>query len=312
MIVGIEGSFRLEMGWVFPTHKDFKLLSFGQTKSLDLSKVDAFVQTNVMGYFKNHQKEQHEFIKRSGKPVIVFEQATFRKNLDFNKPETYYYKVGLNHFTFNEGIFYNQNSPSDRWERIKKEQDIEIKPWRQDEYTDDKYILFLLQNPIDTSLNPLYERGERYDDWISKTIKQIRNITSKKIKIRLHPRFQKKFDKEKLLLLADEISNDYDGWNVTNGGDSLYKDLEKAWACVTFSSNAATEAICEGIPVVNLDNSSFSWPVSYHTLDILNQSVIKCDFKRSQWLNNCGYTQWTLDEINSGIVHKRLLDGNRT
>ena len=312
MIIGIEGSFRLEMGWVFPTHQDYKLLSFGEAKSLDLSKVDAFVQTNVKGFFKNHQKEQHDFIKGTNKPIIVFEQATFRKNLDFNKSETYYYKVGLNHFTYNEGIFYNQNSPSDRWEKIKKEQDIEIKPWRQDEYNNDKYILLLLQNPIDTSLNPMYERGEKYDEWIEKTIKQIRSITSKKIKIRLHPRFQKKFDKEKLSKLADELSNQYDGWNLTNGGNSLYEDLKSAWACVTFSSNAATEAICEGIPVVNLDESSFSWPVSYHTLDILADNVIKCNFKRSQWLYDCAYTQWTLDEINKGIVHKRLLDGNRT
>ena len=28
MIIGIEGSFRLKMGWIFPTHKDFKLMTF--------------------------------------------------------------------------------------------------------------------------------------------------------------------------------------------------------------------------------------------------------------------------------------------
>ena len=108
------------------------------------------------------------------------------------------------------------------------------------------------------------------------------------------------------------VSNNYDGWNKSNGGNSLYEDFEKAWACVTFSSNAATEAVCEGIPVINLDNSSFSWPVSYHTLDILTNPVIECNFDRTQWLYDCAYTQWTLEEINKGIVHKRLLDGNRT
>jgi len=168
----------------------------------------------------------------------------------------------------------------------------------------------LLQNPIDTSLNPLYERGEKYEEWVSKTIKQIRNITGKKIKVRLHPRFQSRFEKFDLSE-ADMVSNNYDGWNKSNGGNSLYEDFEKAWACVTFSSNAATEAVCEGIPVINLDNSSFSWPVSYHTLDILTNPVIKCNFDRTQWLYDCAYTQWTLEEINKGIVHKRLLDGNR-
>ena len=63
------------------------------------------------------------------KPRIVVEQdQSFRKNLDFDKPETYYYKVGLNHFTYDQGIFYNKNSPSDRWEKIKEQQKIDIKP----------------------------------------------------------------------------------------------------------------------------------------------------------------------------------------
>ncbi len=312
MIIGIEGSFRLEMGWQFPTHKDFKLVTFDEAKRLDLNDVEAFVQTNVLGFIKNNMKDQHDFIASTGKPRIVIEQATFRQNIDFDKPENYYYKVGLNHFTYNEGKFFNQDSPSDRWERIKKEQNIEIKPWRHMQYTGNEHILFLLQNPIDTSLNPLMERGEDYELWINKIVRQIKNITSKKVRIRLHPRFQSRFDLHKLSLVADEISNEYDGWNKTNGGESLYKDLKNAFACVTFSSNAATEAICEGIPVVNLDNSSFSWPVSYHTLDILNEPVIRCDFDRTQWLNDCAYTQWTMEEINSGIVHKRLLDGNRT
>ena len=116
---------------------------------------------------------------------------TFRKNLDFDNPKTNYYKVGLNHFTYDEGKFYNKNSPSDRWEKIKKEQNIEIKPYRKDEYNDNEYILFLLQNPIDTSLNPLLETDRRMKIWINKTIKQIKNITNKKVKVRLHPRFQR-------------------------------------------------------------------------------------------------------------------------
>ena len=311
MIIGIEGSFRLEMGWQFPEHKDFMLCNFDAAKRLDMKNVDAFIQTNVLGFIKNNMKDQHDFMDSTGKPRIVVEQAVFRKNIDFDKPETNYYKVGLNHFTYNEGKFFNHNSPSDRWNRIQKEQDIEIKPWRHDRYDDSKYILLLLQNPIDTSLNPLYERGEKYEEWVSKTIKQIRNITGKKIKVRLHPRFQSRFEKFDLSE-ADMVSNNYDGWNKSNGGNSLYEDFEKAWACVTFSSNAATEAVCEGIPVINLDNSSFSWPVSYHTLDILTNPVIECNFDRTQWLYDCAYTQWTLEEINKGIVHKRLLDGNRT
>ena len=100
MIVGIEGSFRLEMGWVFPTHEDFMLCNFDAAKQLDMSKVDAFITTNVLGFIKNNTKDQHDFIDSTGKPKIVIEQATFRKNIDFDKPETYYYKMGLDHLLY--------------------------------------------------------------------------------------------------------------------------------------------------------------------------------------------------------------------
>ena len=143
-IIGIEGSFRTEMGWIFPTHEDFKLITFTQAKQMDLNKIDAFIQTNVLGRFKNSMIDHFKLMDKFKKPRIVIEQAPFRKNLDFDKPETCYYKVGLNNFTWNEGIFYNKNSPSDRWEKIKKEQNIEIKPWRHMQYTGNEYILFFL------------------------------------------------------------------------------------------------------------------------------------------------------------------------
>ena len=168
-------------------------------------------------------KTQHDFMDSTGKPRIVIEQATFRRNIDFDKPETCYYKVGLNHFTYDKGIFHNQNSPADRWEKIKEEQKIDIKPWRQDEYNDNKHILFLLQNPIDTSLNPLYERGEQYDSWINKTIKEIKSITNKKVKVRLHPRFQGRFDLQKLSLIADEIRSLFSNVDEQSFKNSIHR-----------------------------------------------------------------------------------------
>ena len=84
MIIGIEGSFRTEMGWVFPNHKDFKLVSFDEAKRLDMNNVEAFIQTNVLGVIKNNMKDQHDFMDKTGKPRIVIEQATFRKNIDFD------------------------------------------------------------------------------------------------------------------------------------------------------------------------------------------------------------------------------------
>ena len=305
-IVGIKGSFRTEMGWVFPTHPDFHLLDFSVAKNT--KNVDAYIQTNVLGHFKNNVKDQHDFIASTGKPRIVIEQAPFRKNQDIDKSDTYYYKVGLNHFTYDEGIFKNENSPSDRWNKISKELDIKLKPWRHKDYDDSQYILFLLQNPIDTSLNSLVSHTP-YDHWIKTTIDQIQSITDKKIKVRLHPRFLKKFNLELFKGIKNlEVSNNYAGFNKSNGGQALYDDFKNAWAVVSYSSNGLTEAVCEGIPSITLHKSGFSWPVSYHNLDILKKNKIDCNFERAQWVYDCAYTQWTLTEINSGIVHRRLLN----
>lgn len=310
-IIGIKGSFRTEMGWVFPSHSDFQLVDLETAKTI--KDADAYIQTNVLGHFKKNYKEQHDFIQSTGKPRIVIEQAPFRKNQDFDNPESYYYKVGLNHFTYDEGIFKNKNSPSDRWNKISKQLDIQIKPWQNKQYDNSKYILILVQNPIDTSLNSLVSKM-RYEDWLKKLIEDIRNITDKKIKVRLHPRFQDRFTNWNFFDKVSnvELSNNLDGWNKSNGGQGLYEDFKNTYCCVTYSSNAATEAICEGIPVVNLHKSSFSWPVSYHNLDILKQDKIECNFDRTQWLYDCAYTQWTLEEINSGIVHERLLNDNNS
>lgn len=305
-IVGIKGSFRTEMGWVFPTHPDFHLLDFSVAKNT--KNVDAYIQTNVLGHFKNNVKDQHDFIASTGKPRIVIEQAPFRKNQDIDKSDTYYYKVGLNHFTYDEGIFKNENSPSDRWDKISKDLDIQIKPWQNKKYDNSQYILFLLQNPIDTSLNSLVSHTP-YDHWIKTTIDQIQSITDKKIKVRLHPRFLKKFNLDLFKGIKNlEVSQNYQGFNKTNGGQALYEDFKNAWAVVSYSSNGLTESVCEGIPTITLHKSGFSWPVSYHNLDILKKDKIECDFNRTQWLYDCAYTQWTLEEINKGIVHRRLLN----
>jgi len=52
MIIGIEGSYRTDFGWVFPTHKNFRLVTFNEAKRLDLNTVEAFIQTNVLGVLK--------------------------------------------------------------------------------------------------------------------------------------------------------------------------------------------------------------------------------------------------------------------
>tara|TARA_B110000259_G_C13925452_1_gene366612 strand:- start:105 stop:1028 length:924 start_codon:yes stop_codon:yes gene_type:complete len=300
-IVGIKGAFSTEAMFIFPKHKDFKLIEYKESHNADV-----YIQTNVLGVMKKKNAEIYQFILDQNKPRIVVEQATFRKNLDIEKSDDYYFRVGLNHYTFDEGIFKNENSPSDRWEQIQKEQDIEIKPWKKK----GDYILILTQNPIDTSLNNLVKKPGDYENFIRSTIENISKYTDEDILIRPHPRFTFRFNKDTLkdinvknkVMFSENLNN----FNVTNGGEDIYKDLENARVAISYSSNSLTEAICEGVPCISLSKTSHAYPVSFHTLDVLRHKELP-EFDRTQWLYDCSYTQWKMSELNSGIVHERLL-----
>ena len=301
-IVGIKGAFSTEAMFIFPKHKDFKLIEYKESHNADV-----YIQTNVLGVMKKKNAEIYQFILDQNKPKIVVEQATFRKNLDIEKSDDYYFRVGLNHYTFDEGIFKNENSPSDRWEQIQKEQDIEIKPWKKK----GDYILILTQNPIDTSLNNLVKKPGDYENFIRSTIENISKYTDEDILIRPHPRFTFRFNKDTLkdinvknkVMFSENLNN----FNVTNGGEDIYKDLENARVAISYSSNSLTEAICEGVPCISLSKTSHAYPVSFHTLDVLRHKELP-EFDRTQWLYDCSYTQWKMSELNSGIVHERLLN----
>jgi hypothetical protein len=326
-IVGFDGAFREGNFFEFPKNKNYKLMSFDDAGK---ENADAYVTTGVKGYYKSYGK-QYDYITQTKKPVIVFEGASFRRGISVGD-ENYYYRVGLNDYTFNRGVFYNENSKPDRWNMIQKEQGIEIKPWRNK----GDYILVCLQNPTDTSLNDLYTQEVKdkltrytkgddiqynYINYLYSVVLKISKFTKEPIVIRFHPRFLEKygampsrkvkggfFTRFKQKGMQNEViySGNYDGWNETNGGAGFQKDLDNARVVVSFSSNAMVESVCEGIPTISLSRTSHAWPVSYHNLDIISENNIQ-GFDRQQWLNNLAYTQWKQEEIESGYVHERLL-----
>ena len=300
-IVGIKGAYR---SFPFPENEEYSLLD---NVSQDDGSANAYIQSSVCGIAKPTHCNIYNYIKKQKKKILVLEQPVFRKNLSLNNINNFYFRLGLWHYAYNHGDFKNSNSPRDRWDLIQKEQDIEIKPWKN---TGD-YILILLQNPIDTSLNSLIQKYKTYAKWLDTVVTEIRNFTNEHILIRKHPGFIKtgRFDNLKFLLEKYKnisFSQNYGGGNITNGGSNLYKDLSNARLVVGYNSNSLVEAVCEGVPTVTLSEEGFSYPVSYKQINknILNN---KCDIDRTQWLYDCSYAQWKMSEINQGIAQERLL-----
>lgn len=112
------------------------------------------------------------------------------------------------------------------------------------------------------------------ENWKKQVIKELRNYTDKKIK------FREKAPKRER--------------------DSLYEMLEQDnWYCViSINSNAATEAIWQGIPVITLDRHITN-PVSRNHLSDINNLYRG---PLGNWLCMLSYSQFTYKELIDGTA----------
>lgn len=264
--------------------------------------VDVWLQHNIKG--KNYEEQVSiDTIRESRKPVIVFESPAFRQ-IGLRKGHGHYYRFSWNSYTRDDGEYNNKDCPPDRWNRIKKDLNIDIKDWRR---SDDGYILFILQKPEDSSLMKIaWECGqysaEKYFRYLDSVLREMRKYTDRKIRIRLHPIascfIQQQLDLiNRLQIDGLEISSNYDGVHTKQGwgGRGLYEDFAGAFAVVGMSSNTLTESVCEGIPTWSTCPSCMAWDVSNHDLSSIENDIV--EFDRAQWLHNLAYTQWNKKEI---------------
>jgi hypothetical protein len=273
----------------------WKIINFEDPEKFN---ADCYFQINVKKE-KTKDVPMYDFIKNSGKPYLVCESNIFRKNsfsVDF--PDKCYYRLGWNHF-LRSGNFNNKNSPPDRWNHIKKLQNIEIKDWRKK----DGYIMLCLQKAGDSTLNSLYEKYGTYENWISYTIEEIRRYSDRPILIRPHLKGSTKINFSKFLKDDIKLSETWNIRTVYEGGQGLQDEFNNAYAVVAYNSNVLVESTCEGIPTFPMSDESVVWDISNR---IENLETPNLDIDRSQWLNDSGYMIWNMNELNDGTAWNHL------
>jgi len=290
LIVGIEEAYR---NHPIPQLPNFKIVPWEDQKTI--LSADIYLQNNIISQKRKKLKKYYQFILDSNKPFLVTESSVFRKNMIRPPSPMAYHRYSWTSYFRDEGNYCNENSPPDRWLRIQKEQQIEIKDWKES----GEYVLVILQRPGDSSLKNLIEKYKTYDNFLSSTVADIRNNTDRKIRLRLHPLRQEQQLEiiHNLNIVNVEISPNTHGAKPLEGGAGLYEDFNNASAVVGFNSNALTESICEGIPTFSLCPSSMAWECSNKDLSLLENPEY---FERNQWLYNLGYCQWREDEILRG------------
>ena len=297
-VIGIEEVFRTHP---LPGLDNFEIVSWDDTSVLETA--DIFIQANIAENKHKKLRHKYEYIRRSGKPWIVAESAVFRKNMKQPPNPMAYHRYSWFSYFRDEGLYNNINCPSDRWNQIQRDQNIEIKDWR----SKGEYVLLMLQRPGDSSLKNLLAKYGTYDNFLSNVIKDIRKHTARPIRIRMHPlrKDRQQAIIEKLNLKDLTISDNTQGAGLLEGGDGLQKDFDGAWCVVGFNSNALTESVCEGIPTFSLCPSSMAWECSNTDLKDINKPKF---FDRDQWLANLGYCQWREDEIAQGAPYYHLME----
>lgn len=311
LVVAIKEMYR---NHPLPDLKNIKLVSWKDKDIID--SADLYIQNNVLGQKRRELDRYYSYILKSGKPFIVVESSVFRKNMkeptlrsnfSRNLPITEaYHRYGWFGYFRDVANYNNKNRPSDRWEQIKREQNIEIKDWK----TTGEYILYTMQRPGDSSLIRILKEYGTYKNFLEKILKEIRENSDRKIRVRMHP--LRKPEQMSILnsikSVKFEISENNHGskeYGGTEGGLGLYEDFKNAWAVVGVNSNVLTESVCEGIPTFSLCPGSMAWDCSNKSLKNIESPEY---FERNQWLYNLSYCQWREDEIVRGDPYFHLME----
>ena len=214
--------------------------------------------------------------RKKNKPVIVLEVGGIKRGTTW--------KVGLNGIN-RDAEFGSNNMDSSR----ASEQGLLLKPWK----SDGQFILICGQH--EKSLQ--WENMPRMSKWLMSIIDEIQSYTDLPIIFRSHPRCRLEYiETQYKNVYRDEprhIDGTYDDYNL---------NFNKAYAVVNWSSNPGPQAAIAGVPVFT-GPSSLAWPVANKSLSQIN-NPIKPD--RQQWLNDYAWTEFTIEEIASGLPLNRL------
>jgi len=299
-IVSIKGSIKTTRS----LHRGFEQLGDSYTIAETINDpiiqdADYFLQTNLIKpkiAQSPQRREAYNYILNSKKPFLVLESPVFRRF-----PELKYTRLGWWSYKWNDGIFGNENSPSDRWNKFSKESGIVLKDW----HSPGDSILIMCQKEGDSSLINLYSKYNSYYDWVEDIILQIRKYSDRPIIIRPHPRnysagkklASKLVKKNKNIKVSENVlvSNKK---NFDYQGDGLEQDFAQAHCVITYNSLSGVESVSDGIPTFALDGGSMVSPVTHNDLSQIENLDYEID--RTQWCNDVAYTHWTTKENRTG------------
>jgi len=292
---GIPPATRSNNEWIIGIEKHGDTYRDVEVNDPSLDHADCFFQFNInnpIRDFKPHKRAGYEYILNSKKPFLVLEEGGFRQYQEYKRYGWWSYQNGI-------GVFNNEEVDDTRWKKFLSSTGLKIKEWK----SGGDSIIIMGQVHIDSAVISLYEKGyPHFYAWVEEIIFEIRKYSDRNIFIRPHPG-----DHMFAWLLENAENLDKNYKNITVGNSKitdLYDDLKNAYCVVTYNSNSAVEALCEGIPVFALDRGSTAYDVAHTDLSQIENLNYSIDI--SNWCHKVAYTMWTDGEVERGETWAHL------
>ena len=181
------------------------------------------------------------------------------------------------------GIYCNDNPGEENWNNIKRDYNMDLKPWR----TNGSHILITLQRPLGWSM-----RGFNLMKWLENTFREIRKYSDRPIIIRWHPGDWKSYPVYEALLKQYNATISPQERHIT-------EDLVNCWALVCHNSTPSSVASIEGIPAFITDDPGYCQAGDIANLDFSKlETPIMPD--RLEWIKKLSQCHWSFDDTRSG------------
>ena len=217
--------------------------------------------------------------KKIGKHTLAIDSNLFLYK-DTNNPHKYL-RFSLDDVFPTTGNYFTDNVDPSRWQQIKRDIGLELKPWREH----GSHILICLQRNGGWSMG-----GLDVMQWCNSTIKTIRKYSDRPIVVRAHP--------------GDKRARQYLRLNHPNvrisNSISIEDDFINAWAVVTYNSSPGVAAAIEGVPVFVTDpNPKISQAVDVANTNLKNIENPKMP-ERQSWIEKVSMSHFSFADLKQG------------
>lgn len=229
---------------------------------------------NVRKMVMDTQQQRNRYWLSIDSNVFIYKDAT--------NPHKYL-RYSFNGVFPKTGIYCNDNSGEENWTNIRRDYNMDLKPWR----TKGDHILITLQRPLGWSM-----RGFDLMTWLETVFTKIRQYSDRPIVIRWHPGDWKAYPKYADLLTQYRAT-------VSPQGRHITEDLVNCWALVCHNSTPSAVAPIEGIPSFITDDPAYSQAGDIANTDFsLLENPVLAD--REQWIRNLAQCHWSFADLQSG------------